>query len=279
MLLFYIVHISDISYLTWVLLDVVFLPTIPSGTACWDHTGNVRLNSGKFIASRCAKHVVVVNTQKGKTTDIYGSLYNFDRRNRGEDCYDIISCSKNNTQRNIQFTSNIQKQHKHIRNTVQTMSVCLCLWRVGGLMGLKSLILTRIPVGSVHDSLITLVTALSHTHTHTRSSVTYHGYTDDTVLWGCSCRRIEEFLSEDRETTGRRRRTRRSDTASSSSASYTPLKVILETFIFFFFFLFECGSVFVLFLPMKWRVASVQVVFSDNEALKLQHRSDNTKDI
>ena len=63
-------------------------------------------------------------------------------------------------------------------------------------MGLKSLILTRIPVGCRHDSLIALVTAPSHTHTHThtrartharaQNSVTYRGYADDTVLWGSS---------------------------------------------------------------------------------------------
>lgn len=111
------------------------------------------------------------------------------------------------------------------------MSVCLCAWSVG-LLGLKSLILARIPVGCVRESLIVSVTApvLSHTHAHTQSSVTYHGCADDTALWGCTCGRIEGFLSEDRETTGKRRR---SDTVSSFSASYSPIKNYFDHTTFF----------------------------------------------
>lgn len=96
-------------------------------------------------------------------------------------------------------------------------SVCVCRRGVGGLLGPKSLILTTIPVGRVHKSLIALVTAhvtrvwvhahthtwactRTHTGTHTHTQrVTYHCYTDETVpLWGCFCRRIEGFLSEDK---------------------------------------------------------------------------------
>lgn len=95
--------------------------------------------------------------------------------------------------------------------------VCVCVCARTGekweLLGPKSLILTTIPVGRVHESLIALVTAhvtrvWVHTHTHTgmhahthtyTQRVTYHCYTDETVLlWGCFCRRIEEFLSEDK---------------------------------------------------------------------------------
>lgn len=79
-------------------------------------------------------------------------------------------------------------------------------------MGPKSLILTAVPVGRVHESVIALVTAhvtrvwvRTHTsvharmHTHTNTyRVAYHRYTDEAVpLWGCFCRRIEGFLSED----------------------------------------------------------------------------------
>lgn len=98
-------------------------------------------------------------------------------------------------------------------------------------MVLRSLRLTRIPVGSIHDSLIALVTTPTHVHW----AVTYHGYADDTVLWGCSYRRIEGLLSADRETTERRRRT---DMVGSFSASYTPIKNYFKhacVFLFFFF--------------------------------------------
>lgn len=60
-------------------------------------------------------------------------------------------------------------------------SVCVCVCRrgVGGLLGPKSLILTTIPVGRVHKSLIALVTAhvtrvWVHAHTHTHGHARAH---------------------------------------------------------------------------------------------------------